>query len=142
MKNLHNTLETITQNKIEIKSLIDTNTKLISEVLPLINQLITSKREENDTYKQAKKATLAKLIKVELDSKESVINTALNLVILGLNVDNTLSLSKINQIITLFNKKVLTKSYINKSDKEKLTKKLSEINKAHKIELATKLINA
>ena len=141
MKKLHTTLEAITNNKVEIKSLINTNTKLISEVLPLINQMITTKREENDTYKQAKKQTLAKLVKIELDSKESVINTALNLVILGLNIDNTLSLSKINQLITLHNKGVITKSFINKSDKEKLTKKLSEINKAHKLEIATKLVN-
>ena len=139
MKNLTNKLHTLTTNKVEIHNLQNTNTKLVSEILPLLNKEIKALKEL-PIHSETKKATLAKIIKLDLDSKEPVVNTALNLIILGINLDNTLPLSKINQVITLVNKKTITKNWINKATKEQIETKLSAINKAHKLEIATKLV--
>ena len=141
MSTLTNKLHTVTTNKAEIHTLQSANIKLISEVLPLINKEITTMRGENDTYKDAKKQTLAKLLKIRLDSKEGVINTALNLVILKLNVDNTLSLAKINQVIKLHKKDVLKRAWINKANKEKIEDYLKSYNLEQKIENAQKLLD-
>ncbi len=141
MSNLSNKLHTITTNKAGIKTLQSSNIKLISEVLPLINKEVTTMRGENDTYKVAKKQTLAKLLKIRLDSKEGVINTALNLVILKLNVDNTLSIAKINQVIKLHKKGVLSKAWINKADKSKIELRLKAYNKELALENAQKLLD-
>lgn len=139
MKNLTNKLHTLTSNKVEIHNLQTINTKLISEVLPLLNTEIKALKEL-PIHSETKKATLAKIVKLDLDSKEPIVNTALNIIILGLNIDNTLSLAKINQVITLLNKKVITKNWINKSTKEQIETKLKAINKANKLLSATKLV--
>lgn len=139
VKTITTKLHTLTTNKVEIHNLQTINTNLISEILPLLNKEIKALKEL-PIHKETKKATLAKIIKLDLDSKESVVNTALNLIILGINLDNTLPLSKINQVITLVNKKTITKNWVNKATKEQIEAKLKGINKAHKLEIATKLV--
>ena len=139
MKNLTNKLHTLTTNKVEIKNLQNINTNLVSEVMPLVKEEIIKLRDSKK-YKDTKFRALAKIVKTDLDSKEPLINTCLNIVAAGINIDYTLPVSKINQVITLLNKKVITKNWINKADKEAIIKKLAAVNKAHKVELATKLI--
>ncbi len=141
MKTINKTLETITTNKVEIKNLQNINTNLISEVMPLVKDEIIKLRDSKK-YKETKFRALAKIVKTDLDSKEPLINTCLNIVAAGINIDYTLPVSKINQVITLLNKKVITKNWINKSDKETIIKKLAAINKAHKLAAATKLVSA
>ena len=107
--------------------------------MPLVRDEI-QKLKDSKKYAETNNRKLAAIVKTNLDSKEPLINTCLNIVAAGINIDYTLPVSKINQVITLLNKKVITKNWINKSDKETIIKKLAAINKAHKIELATKLV--
>jgi len=142
MKTLTTKLHTLTTNKVEIKTLQTTNTKLVSEIMPLVKDEIIKLRDSNK-YKDTKFRTLAGIVKSDeiLDSKELLINTCLNIVAAGINIDYTLPVSKINQVITLLHKKVITKNWVNKATKEDIIKKLAAINKAHKVELATKLVS-
>ena len=140
MKNLNNKLNTLTTNKATIHELQATNVKLVTEIMPLVKDEII-KLKDSKKYADTSMRKLAVIVKTDLDSKEPLINTCLNIVIAGINIDYTLPVSKINQVITLLHKKVITKNWINKASKEDIIKKLAAINKAHKIELATKLVS-
>ncbi len=140
MKNLTNKLHTLTTNKETIHTLATANTGLIKEIFPLLIKEIKA-ITELPIKKETKKSTLAKIVKLDLDSKEPIINTGLNLIILGLDISHELPLSKINQLITLLNKKALTKNWINKATVEQINTKLKSINKAKKLSDATKLIS-
>ena len=109
--------------------------------MPLVKDEIIKLRDSKK-YADTKFRALVKIVKTDLDSKEPLINTCLNIVAAGINIDYTLPVSKINQVITLLNKKVITKNWINKSDKDAITKKLAAINKANKLAAATKLVSA
>jgi len=132
MKNLNTKLNTLTTNKVEINNLIATNKALISDIFPILNKEVKRLRDL-PIYKDTKKSVLLAKIKGELDTKEAIVNTALNLLTNNLSIDTTLSLGQINQIITMFNKKELSKNQINKATKEELIIIIRDANKAKKL---------
>ena len=151
MKNLTNKLHTLTTNKVEIKNLQNINTNLVSEVLPLLREEAKKVKAGlvKEYTKQGKKditipksVTLARL-KKELDSKEPVIVTALNIMIEKLEIDYTLSLAKLNKVITLVrseDNKVFTKTSVNKMSNEQLVAALLTHDKANKVLAAKQVI--
>ena len=128
MKNLTNKLHTLTTNKETIHTLAAANTGLIRDIFPLLLKKIKIMRDL-PKHKTTKKATLAKELKADLKSEEPIVNVALNLIILGLTLDTTMSLNNIKQIITMFNKEELTKNQINKATKEELIAIIKDANK-------------
>lgn len=133
-------LNKVTENKAVIKDLQAANKVLLANAYKHITQLVNDKRESDKVYKEAKKATLIKLIKAELDSKESVINTACNVMLLGLNLDNTLPLATINYITKLVSNKRISKAKVNKADKEALLKIVAAERVKDKTVTAEKLL--
>jgi len=140
VKNLNNKLHTLTTNKVEIHKLAAANTELIKDIFPLLIKEIKALKAL-PIHKETKKATLAKIVKADLNTAEPIVNTALNLIILGLDINHDLPLGKINQVITLLNKKVITKNWINKATIEQINTKLTATNKAKKLATAKKLVN-
>ena len=113
-----NLLAAITADK-EARKVLNARIKTnVADAFKEITQRIKAKRESDKVYKEATKATLIKLIKLELDSKEDVINTACNVMLLGLSLDNTLSLSTIKYTIKLVKDGRVSKAKVNKLDKE------------------------
>ena len=106
----------------------------------LSNTSVKKLRDEDKVYKDAKKSTLVKLIKTRLASKEHVVNTVCDVMILGLNIDNTISLSSMAFIVKCVNNGTFSKAKVNKADKPALETMITNQHKLNRIAIAKKLI--
>ncbi len=138
--NLIDTLHTITENKAEVKKIQTDIKQDVKTVIPLINSYVKTMRDENVIYKNAKKATLVKLIKTRLDSKENVIAVMCDVLIEGINIDNSHSLAIIKYTVKNIKNGNFTKSQVNKADKAKLIKMCESQKAKDALERAKKLI--
>jgi len=145
-KTKENTMETLTTytetaqgalkalhtNKEAIKALKADNQQLLAVALKSIGGLIKELKASHSNFSSLSKAKLANIVKLHLDTKDIAINVACELYILGLNIDNTLSIAMIKDVIKAVKDDdytSLTKSKVNKADKEKLTEYVREYRK-------------
>jgi len=129
-------LKTITETKAIIAQAKKDNTIRISSAYKHILEDIKAMKLEDKVYAQANKKTLIKLYKLRLTSNEPVLLTACNVMILGLSVDSSHSLSNLNFVISRINKKIFTKAAVNKLDKDGL---IDMIKAQKKLEAKVKL---
>jgi len=139
-QSIHDKLESITDAKAVIKTKHDSIKQDVKDVIPMITDYVKKLREEDNIYKDAKKVTLVKLIKLRLASKEHVVNTICDVMILGLNIDNTLPLSSMAFIVKCVNNGSFTKAKVNKADKATLETMITNQHKANRLAIAKKLI--
>ena len=128
-------LTTLTEKKVARNEL---NKEIKQVITEAIGALLTDIKVMEDTIKEKFKAngqdyvnvnrgSVLKLIKATLDSKESVINTAFNIIELKLSIDyGNLSLSEINTIIKCNKEGIegFSKATINKCSSDKLKDKV------------------
>lgn len=139
-KNIHTTLSHITKAKAVIKTKQTEVRADVKSVIPMINEYVKELRAEDALYSEAKKATLIKIIKARLSSKETVINTVCDILILGLNLDNSLTLTQLKATVKYIHSGVLSKTEVNKATKAELVKKLDVQKSKDAIARAKKLI--
>jgi len=133
-------LDSITKDKEAIKTKHDNITQNVKDVIPMITAYVKKLREDDKVYKDAKKTTLVKLIKLRLGSKEHVVNTVCDVMILGLNIDNTLSLSSMAFVVKCVSNGSFSKAKVNKADKTTLETMITNQHKANRLAIAKKLI--
>jgi len=114
---LKSNLHQITTNKVAIKELRETNKTLLSEVLKELN-IVIKDMKSNVTYKDCNKRQLATILKGQLDTKETVINVALNLIELNISVSPLHSLSALTDFIKGVKANKISKASLNKADFE------------------------
>ncbi len=136
---LHTRLDVITDLRAEIKERKENLTANIGTVYPMINAYVQELRKVDPITLKAKKSTLVGLIKKRLASKEPVINTACNVLILNLSLPKELSLTQINYVITMVNSGT-AKAKFNKKDAVTITALIKADKKVKAIIKAKALI--
>jgi len=140
-KHIDTTLQQIDKNKAKIKELNNENKTLIKDVFPLINAMIKDMREENEVFAKASKKVVATVLKTRLGSSNPLVTLALTLNIEGLNIDNTMSISSIKTLLKMFTEGEISKSSINKSDKETLEDDIKKYKEDTKLLKAIELVS-
>ncbi len=133
-------LHQITAHKEDIKLSKSQVTKAVKETITLINAQVKLLKTEHPIYAKLPKKKLIALVKGRLDSTEQVINVTCNMMMLGLSIDNTLSLSTMAYLVKSVNNKTMSKSAINRGDKDALAKLIKDNKAKEAVIKAKKLI--